>query len=87
LQWNISRSIRLLKQESGRDILIYGSGELVRTLLSHDEIDVLRLMIHPVFLGWGTRLLEDVHRSGLTLVDTNATEKGVATLTYQVTRS
>jgi dihydrofolate reductase len=41
-------------------------------------------MIHPVFLGRGNRLLDDVDRSGLTLTDSQATEKGVVTLTYRV---
>jgi dihydrofolate reductase len=90
LEWNATLihgnpvdEVRRLKQLPGRDILIYGSGELVRTLLPHGLIDVLRLMIHPVFLGWGKRLLEAVDRSGLTLTDIQATAKGVVTLTYQ----
>jgi dihydrofolate reductase len=93
LEWNATLlngnpvdEVRKLKQQPGQHILIYGSGELVRTLLPHDLIDELRLMIHPVFLGWGKRLLEDVDRSALTLTDSRATEKGVATLTYEVAR-
>jgi dihydrofolate reductase len=91
LQWNATLlggdptdEVGKLKQQPGQDILIYGSGELVSTLLRHDLIDVLRLMIHPIFLGRGKRLLEDVGRSGLTLRDSLATPKGVAVLTYQV---
>jgi dihydrofolate reductase len=56
----------------------------VRALLPHNLIDELRLMIHPVFLGSGKRLLEDVGRSALMLADSRATERGVATLTYHV---
>jgi dihydrofolate reductase len=77
--------VRKLKEQPGQDILIYGSGELVRTLLAHDLIDVLRLIIHPVFLGRGKRLLEDVDSSGLTLTDSQTTGKGVAALTYGLT--
>jgi dihydrofolate reductase len=77
--------VRKLKQQPGQDILIYGSGELVSTLLADNLIDVLRLIIHPVFLGRGKRLLEDVDGSGLTLTDSQATGKGVVTLTYEVT--
>jgi dihydrofolate reductase len=91
LEWNASllhgdavEEVRGLKQHAGDDLLIYGSGELVRSLLPHDLIDELRLMIHPVLLGWGKRLLERVDRSGLTLTDTRATGTGVVTLTYQV---
>jgi dihydrofolate reductase len=91
LEWNATLlhgnpvdEVPKLKQQPGQDILIYGSGELVRALLAHNLIDVLRLMIHPVFLGRGNRLLDDVDRSGLTLTDSQATEKGVVTLTYRV---
>ena len=56
----------------------------MRSLLPHGVIDELRLMIHPVVLGWGKRLIEDSDRWGLTLADTASTEKGVVTLTYRV---
>lgn len=92
LEWNATvlhgdpiDEVSKLKQEPGQDILIYGSGKLVRTLLPHNLIDELRLMIHPVFLGSGKRLLDEVDRSALTLTDSQATEKGVVTLTYRVT--
>jgi dihydrofolate reductase len=91
LEWNASllhgdavEEVRGLRQQAGDDLLIYGSGELIRSLLPHDLIDELRLMIHPVLLGWGKRLLERVDRPGLRLTDTRATGTGVVTLTYQL---
>jgi dihydrofolate reductase len=91
LEWNATLldadpigEIRSLKQQPCDSILVYGSGELVRTLLAHDLIDELRLMIHPVLIGSGKRLLEDVDRFSLSLKDSRVTEKGVATLTYRV---
>jgi dihydrofolate reductase len=91
LEWNATlllgdpvEEVRKLKQEPGQNILIYGSGELVRSLLPHGVIDDLRLMIHPVFLGSGKSLLDDVDHTALTLTDSRATAKGVVTLTYQV---
>jgi dihydrofolate reductase len=84
LRGNPGDEVSKLKRQSGEDIVIYGSGKLVRTLLPHDLIDELRLMIHPVFLGSGKRLLEDVDRSALTLADNRVTEKGVVTLTYEL---
>jgi dihydrofolate reductase len=91
LEWNATLlrgdpadEVGKLKQQSGQDILIYGSGELLRALLAQNVVDELRLMIHPVVLGWGKRLLEGVDRSNLTLTDNQVTEKGVVTLTYQV---
>ena len=92
LSWNATLlhgnpvdEVSKLKQQPGADILIYGSGQLVRAILPHNLIDELRLMIHPVFLGWGKRLLEDVDKAALTLAESHATEKGVVTLTYRVT--
>jgi dihydrofolate reductase len=90
LEWNasllagdVAEGVRQLKEQSGGNLLVYGSATLVESLLAHDLIDELRLMIHPVVLGRGKRLLEQVGRSGLTLMDNQATEKGVVTLTYQ----
>jgi dihydrofolate reductase len=91
LEWNATlldgdpvERVRTLKDEPGENILIYGSGELLRSLLPHSVVDELRLMIHPVLLGWGKRLLDGGDTSGLTLADTRATETGVVTLTYRV---
>ena len=91
LEWNATllrgdpaEEVGTLKQQSGQDILIYGSCELVRTLLEHNLVDELRLMVHPILLGRGKRLLDDVDRSSLTLTECQVTEKGVVTLTYQV---
>jgi len=90
LEWNARlldgnpiEEIRALKEEPGQDLLIYGSGTLVRVLLAHGLIDELRLMIHPVLLGWGKRLLDD-EGAELTLTDSRVTAKGVAVLSYRV---
>jgi dihydrofolate reductase len=94
LEWNASLlsgdptdAVQALKQEQGGNILIYGSGELVRSLLAHQLIDELRLMVHPVVIGWGKRLFEHVDRFDLVLADTRATDKGVVVLTYQLAAS
>jgi dihydrofolate reductase len=55
LKGNVAEEVRKLKQESGQDILIYGSGKLVNSLMAHNVIDVYRLMVHPVVLGTGSR--------------------------------
>src|SRR5215203_7072393 len=53
---NVSEEISRLKQQSGKDILVFGSGDLVNTLLEHDLVDEYRLMIFPVVVGSGKRL-------------------------------
>ena len=81
---NVDEEVSRLKQQPGQDILIYGSGDLVRTLMQHDLIDEYRLMVHPVVLGSGKRLFRDgSDTTALRLVDTRPTSTGVVILTYQ----
>jgi dihydrofolate reductase len=94
LEWNaspiegdVAAAVTKLKQEPGQDILIYGSGELVRTLTEHNLIDEYRLMVHPVVLGSGKRLFEGVHDApGLKLADTVTFSSGVVGLVYEPAR-
>ena len=72
-----------LKAQSGGDLLIYGSGELIVSLLPHNLIDELRLMIHPVVLGQGKRLFPDGVHAKLELVDTRTFDSGVIVLSYR----
>ena len=91
LEWNatllegdVVEAVRRLKQEPGRDLLIYGSGQLFNTLNRERLIDEYRLMIHPIILGRGRRLFEDGNaRAGLALVNSRTTATGVATLTFR----
>jgi dihydrofolate reductase len=62
LEWNstllkgkVVEEVQNLKQQAGKDILIYGSGELVNTLMRHNLIDVYRVMLYPLTLGIGKR--------------------------------
>jgi len=91
LDWNAKllegdavEAVRTLRDEPGRDLLIYGSGQLFDALAREQLIDEYRLMVHPIVLGRGKRLFEDESaRVGLSLVDTQTTATGVTTLVYQ----
>ena len=48
--------VRAIKQEPGRSIMTDGSSQLVHTLLEHDLVDELHLLLYPISLGSGTRL-------------------------------
>jgi class 3 adenylate cyclase len=81
---NVPEEIAKLKQQPGGDILIYGSGDLVNTLMKHDLIDEYRLMVHPVVLGSGKRLFRDgSDTTHLRLVETRTFSSGVVLLTLQ----
>ncbi len=94
LEWNASliegdvpAAVTKLKQQPGQDILIYGSGELVRTLTEHDLIDEYRLMVHPVVVGSGKRLFDGIRdASTLKLTDTVTFSSGVVALVYEPAR-
>jgi len=81
---NVPEEVARLKQQPGQDILIYGSADLVHTLMQHDLIDEYRLMVFPVVLGSGKRLFQEGSGTKvLRLVDTKTTSTGVALLTYE----
>ena len=77
-------SVAKLKAESGPDLGIVGSGELVRSLLAAGLIDRYVLLIHPLVLGQGRRLFDDRGPGAdLELVDSVTTSKGVIIGTYE----
>ena len=91
LEWNgtllkgdVAEAVAKLKQEPGQDILIYGSGNLINSLLTHNVIDIYQLMVHPVVLGTGNPLFEDgAAMTALKLIDSTTTGTGVVMLTYE----
>jgi dihydrofolate reductase len=76
--------ISKLKDEASGDLLVYASYQLVRSLLEHDLVDELRLVIFPVVLGAGERLFgEASEKKPLRLVSTRFLGEGLAFLTYE----
>jgi dihydrofolate reductase len=88
IKGDVAQEIARLKQRPGKDVSITGSGTLVRSLLRDDLLDELRLMVHPVVVGSGKRLLEEggAHKA-LKLVDSKTFGSGVVYLTYQPAQS
>jgi dihydrofolate reductase len=81
---DVGEEIGRLKQGEGGDIVISGSGALVRSLLQYGLLDELKLMIHPVVVGGGKRLFEDFgEHKALELVDSQTFATGVVYLTYR----
>ena len=76
--------IKKLKKTEGSEIQVHGSGNLVQTLLKHDLVDELWLLIHPLTLGTGKKLLDDGTIPGaFTLVESEATPGGVIAAHYK----
>ena len=76
-------AVRALRASDGPDLVILGSGELIRSLLPHGLIDQFRLLIHPLVLGSGRRLFETGDAfSTFRLADTTTTTTGVIIATY-----
>jgi dihydrofolate reductase len=91
-EWNNStvlagdpaEAVAKLKQEQDWVIVVHGSAQLVQTLLEHDLVDELRLMVFPVVLGTGKRLFgETTDKKRLRLADSKIVGDGVAILVYR----
>ena len=81
---DIPTAIANLKERAPGDLVIMGSGELIRSLLPHELIDECLLMIHPVVLGSGIRLFEpDDQLTQLRLAESTATTTGVIIASYE----
>ena len=84
LKGDLAEELPRLKQEINQDILMFGSAQLVHTLIARDLIDEYRLMIFPVVLGSGKRLFpEGDEKKTLKLAESKPFASGVAVLTYQ----
>jgi dihydrofolate reductase len=87
LKGDVVTEVSKLKQELDGEIVVLGSPQLARTLIEHDLVDELRLMIYPLVLGAGARLFgETSDKKPLRLVDTQTVGDGIAILTYERVR-
>jgi dihydrofolate reductase len=88
IKGNIAEEVSGLKRQPGKDILIFGSGDLVNTLIRHGLIDEYRLMVFPIVVGSGKRLFRDgIDEMALELVETKTFGSGVVVLTYRPAQS
>jgi dihydrofolate reductase len=84
LEGDATEAVARLKEDPGEDLVILGSGELVRLLLRRHLIDEYVLLIHPLVLGSGCRLFADEGPlAKLRLINSVPTTSGVMIATYQ----
>jgi dihydrofolate reductase len=87
LSGDVVSEVLKLKRELNGEIVVAGSTQLVGTLMEHDLVDELRLMIYPVVLGAGERLFPETSDTrSVRLLDT-LTVDDLAYLTYEVVRA
>jgi dihydrofolate reductase len=84
LEGDAAEAVARLKEQPGKDLVVFGSGELVQSLMRRNLADEYLLLIHPLVLGSGRRLFTDGGAfAALRLVDTRTTTTGVVIATYQ----
>jgi dihydrofolate reductase len=84
LRGDVPEAVSELRQKHEGDIVVHGSAQLAQTLLEHDLVDELRLMVFPVVLGSGKRLFgETADKKSLSLVESRTVGDGVAILIYR----
>jgi dihydrofolate reductase len=84
---DVVNEVSKLKQELDGEIVVYASLQLVHTLMEHDLVDELRLMVYPVVLGDGQRLFgETSDKKPMRLVDSRIVGGGLAYLIYERVR-
>lgn len=84
IQENVVEEIRKLKEESEKDIMIFGSNELTVSLMKHNLVDEFRIMVNPVVLNEGTKLFTGLEsKIDLHLVDSRKFSNGNILLDYR----
>jgi|SRR5262249_14574103 len=87
LTGDVVSEVAKLKHELEGEIVVYGSTQLAHTLIEHDLVDEVRLMIYPVALGTGERLFgETSDKKAMRLVDMRTVGDSLALLTYGLVR-
>lgn len=79
---NVIESVRALKAQPGKNILTDGSSQLVHALLAHDLVDELHLLVYPLVLGTGKRVLPNGVHATFGLVSATSYPTGVVGLHY-----
>jgi dihydrofolate reductase len=84
---NVVEAVTKLKEEPGKDLVIFGSPGLAKSFMKLGLIDACKLTLHPVILGNGISLFDgDLAKSPLKLLESKTLKSGVVTLHYEVIR-
>jgi len=81
---DIASKVADIKKQGGKDIWLYGGSNLIKTFINLQLIDIYKISVHPVALGSGKPLFEDLRKQvGLRLIGARTFRSGVVELTYE----
>lgn len=81
---DVVSEIKKLKEQNGPDLWVWGSGNLIQTLLKNDLIDRMHLWIHPITIGSGKRLFaEGTQPRNFKLIESKISATGIIFTTYE----
>lgn len=84
LSGEIAEKVASLKQQPGPDLNVWGSGNLLQTLIKNDLVDAFWLMIYPITLGSGKRLFADgTIPAAFQVTESTVSSKGVIVVSYE----
>ena len=84
---NVKKTVDQIKKEEGKDITLFGGGELLTSLLNLDLVDEISLAVIPVILGKGIPFVREVNkRISLTLVKSKTYSNGTVELSYEINK-
>jgi len=83
IEGDVAKEIGKLKEQSGRDLVQYGVGELTQTMLRNGLVDEVRLMVFPFVFGRGPRVFENFGTMSLKLSSAKTFSSGAVLLQYQ----
>ena len=81
---DLAEKVSKIKQQSGPDLHVWGSGNLLQTLLKHDLVDAFWLKIYPLTLGSGKKMFaEGTIPAAFKVTDSQVSPKGVMIVNYE----
>ena len=84
LNGDIADKVARIKQQTGPDLNVWGSGNLLQTLIKHDLVDTFWLMIYPITLGGGKRLFADgTIPAAFKVTESTVSSNGVFVVNYE----
>jgi len=84
LSGDVAGKVAKIKGQPGPDLHVWGSGDLIQTLITHDLVDTFWLMVYPVTLGGGKRLFaEGTIPAAFEVTESTVTPKGVVVVNYE----